>query len=180
MDYTENTLSREDKFRGRIVYMHVDQVTLPDGSTASREIVEHSGGVTILPLDEKGNVYCVRQYRYAVGEHVLETPAGKLEEGEDPFACAVRELKEETGFQAEDFRYLGEVYPSPGYCRERLHIYLATGLRKGEAHLDEGEFLDVEVYPLDRLVEMAMTGGIRDAKTMIAILKTKIYLEGRK
>lgn len=179
MDYTENTLSREDKFRGRIVYMHVDKVSLPDGGTAVREIVEHSGGVTVLPLDDNGNVTCVRQYRYAMGEHVLETPAGKLEKGEEPLTCAIRELEEETGFQAESFIFLGEVYPSPGYCREKLYAYLATGLKKGSAHLDEGEFLDVETHPLSELVEMAMDGRIRDAKTVIAILKTKLYLEGR-
>ena len=177
MDYTEKTLSRKDIFSGRIVTLHVDQVSLIDGSVSEREIVEHDGGVTVIPVDDEGNVYCVRQFRYAFGEHILETPAGKLEKGEDPFACAVRELSEETGFTAESFMCLGEFYPSPGYCKEKLYAYLATGLKKGEAHLDEGEFLDVVKYPLDTLVEMAMNNEIYDAKTIIAILKAKRYLE---
>lgn len=177
MDYTEKTLSREDIFSGRIVTLHVDRVSLIDGSVSKREIVEHDGGVTVIPVDDEGNVYCVRQFRYAFGEHILETPAGKLEKGEDPFACAVRELGEETGFTAENFVYLGKFYPSPGYCKEKLYAYLATGLKKGEAHLDEGEFLDVVKYPLDTLVEMAMNNEIYDAKTIIAVLKAKRYLE---
>lgn len=177
MDYTEKTLSREDIYLGRIVELHKDKVRLPDGSEAPREIVEHNGGVTVIPVDEAGNVYCVRQYRYAFNEHVLETPAGKLEKGEDPFECAVRELGEETGFTAENYAYLGEMYPSPGYCHEVLHAYLATGLKAGKQHLDAGEFLDVEKYPLDELVEMAMKNELKDAKTIIAVLKAKRYLE---
>lgn len=179
MDYSEITLSREDIYSGRIVQLHVDKVKLVDGSISTREIVEHDGGVTVIPVDDEGNVYCVRQFRYAFGEHILETPAGKLEKGEDPFACAVRELSEETGFTAENYIFLGEFYPSPGYCHEKLYAYLATGLKKGKAHLDEGEFLDVEKYPLDVLVEMAMNNKIYDAKTIIAVLKAKRYLETR-
>ena len=177
MDYTEKTLKREDIFRGRIVYLHKDTVRLPDGGEASREIVEHPGGVTVIPVDAGGTVYCVRQFRYAYGEHLLETPAGKLEYGEDPMECAVRELSEETGLTAENYVYLGALYPSPGYCRETIHIYLATGLTPGRMHLDAGEFLDVERHTLDELAGMAMRNELKDAKTVAAVLKAKYYFE---
>lgn len=177
MDFTEKELTREDKFRGRIVYVHVDKVSLPDGGEAYREIVEHPGGVTVIPVDENGNVTMVRQYRYAFGQNILETPAGKLEQGENPLECAVRELSEETGFSADNFVYLGEVLPSPGYCKETLHIYLAMGLHAGKAHLDVGEFLATETYHIDTLMQQVMAGEITDAKTVIAIMKAKRYLE---
>ena len=180
MEYIEKKLKSEEKFVGRIFTVHVDDVELVDGHRSKREIVEHDGGVTVIPVDDEGNVYCVRQFRYAFGESVLETPAGKLEKGEEPFACAVRELSEETGFTAAEYVYLGEFYPSPGYCHEKLYAYLALQLSKGEAHLDEGEFLDVVKYPLDTLVDMAMNNELKDAKTIIAVLKTKRYLETRR
>lgn len=179
MDYTEKELETTEIYRGRIIYVHSDRVSLPDGTQGLREIVEHSGGVAILPLGEDGTVYCVRQYRYAVGEHLLELPAGKLEPGETPLACAVRELGEETGFTAEKYTYLGAGYPSPGYCRETIHLYLAEGLRPGPSHTDEGEFLDVERYPLAQLEEMIMRGEITDAKTVIAVLKARLILKER-
>lgn len=179
MDYTEKTVSVDEKFRGRIVYLHVDRVELPDGNRSTREIVEHSGGVAIIPVDGNGDVYCVRQYRYAVEEHLLEVPAGKLNDGEDPLECAVRELSEETGFSADNFVSLGFFYPSPGYCREKIYIYLATGLHGGKAHLDEGEFLDVEKYPLDTLVKMVEDNELCDGKSAIAVLRAQRYLNRR-
>lgn len=180
MEYVERKIASDDIYKGRIVHLHIDDVELIDGSQAKREIVEHDGGVTVIPVDSDGNVYCVRQFRYAFGESIIETPAGKLEKGEDPFQCAMRELGEETGFTADKYVYLGEFYPSPGYCHEKLYAYLALGLKKGEAHLDEGEFLDVLRIPLDNLVEMVMNNELHDAKTIIAVLKAKIYLESRK
>ena len=177
MEYTEKRLDGETKYSGVIVDVTLDNVQLHDGTLTKREVVHHPGGVTILPVEMDGTVYCVRQYRYAFGRSIIETPAGKLEKGEDPLACAVRELSEETGFTAGEYIYLGEFYPSPGYCHEKLYAYLALDLKKGEAHLDEGEFLDVVKYPLDELVEMVMDNTLADAKTIIAILKAKRYLE---
>ena len=178
MDYTERTLSREEKFQGRIFSVHADAVRLPDGTESRREIVEHPGGVTVIPVDENGTVTCVRQYRYAFGEHLLETPAGKLEPGEDPMECAVRELGEETGYIAERYVFLGAMYASPGYCHETIYLYLALGLKQGKQHLDAGEFLELERYPLSQLAEMAMRNELKDAKTALAVLKAKLYLEG--
>ena len=180
MDYTEKRLRCEEIYRGKIIYVHKDRVSLPDGSEASREIVEHSGGVAVIPVDEDGTVWCVRQYRYAFAEHMLEVPAGKLEPGEDPLTCAVRELSEETGLTAEKLTYLGPLYPSPGYCREILHLFLATGLQRGSAHLDNGEFLDVELHSLSEMTEMVMNNELADAKTAMAVLKAKHELEKRR
>lgn len=179
MDYTEQCLDCEEIYRGRIIYVHKDRVSLPDGRRSIREIVEHSGGVAVIPVEEDGTVWCVRQYRYAFAEHILEVPAGKLNEGEDPLDCAMRELSEETGFTAENYTYLGELLPSPGYCRETLHLYLATGLKPGKAHLDPGEFLDVERHTLDELTEMVLRNELTDAKTAMAVLKAGYVLKER-
>ena len=162
MDYTEMTIASEEKYKGKILSVHRDRVRLSDGTEAVREVVEHSGGVGVLPVDEQGNAWCVRQYRYPFGAHLLEVPVG-----------------EETGFTAGKFTFLGELYPSPGYCHETLYIYLATGLTRGKAHLDKGEFLDVEQYKLDELYAMALRGGLPDAKTAMAVIKAKLLLDER-
>ena len=177
MDYTEKTLSREEIYKGRVVELHNDRILLPDGRESTREVMEHPGGVTIIPVDEHGVVTCVRQYRYPMGRHLLEVPAGKLERGEDPLECAVRELSEETGLTAEKFIDLGRIYPSPGYSAEILYLYLALGLHPGEMHLDEGEFLDVEQHTLEELTEQIMRGELCDAKTVAAVLKAKRFLD---
>ena len=179
MDYFEQRIDRDDKYHGIIVDVHLDNVRLSDGSKARREVVEHPGGVTILPVDEAGNCYMVRQFRYPAGHMMLEAPAGKLEYGEDHRECAVRELSEETGFTADELIYLGGFYTSPGFSSELLHVYLALGLHAGESHLDEGEFLNVEKHSLQALEQMIMNNEIGDAKTIIAVLKAEKVLKER-
>ena len=130
------------------------------------------------PMDEEGNVYMVRQYRYPVGAPVLEIPAGKIDHHDEHIATAKRELSEETGFSADEYIDLGCCYTSPGYTDEIIHVYLARGLHKGKSHLDEGEFLNVEKLPFDALFGMVMRNEIIEAKTIIAVSKAKLYLEG--
>ena len=177
MDYTERTLRKINGYKGVIVDVDLDRVSLPDGKEALREVVSHPGGVGIIAIDGDGSAICVRQFRYCFREHLLEIPAGKLEHGEDPMDCAVRELSEETGISAGHIVPLGSIYPSPGFCREVLYLYLATELKQGEAHPDAGEFLDIVRVPFGELVDKCMSGEIRDGKTVAAALKAKIYLD---
>lgn len=176
MDMTEKVLSSKVTFEGRIFTVHVDDIELPDGKKAKREIVEHHGGVGVIAVDENKEVFVVRQYRAPFSEVLLEIPAGKLNKDEDPYECGIRELEEETGFRADKIVHLGEFFPSPGYCHEKINIYMATELHKVGQHLDDGEFLEVSKIPLDELYEMVMQNKISDAKTVIAILKAKAML----
>lgn len=177
MDLTERKLSREDKFAGRIVTVHVDTVALPGGGTAAREVVDHPGGVAVLALDGENNVLAVTQYRYPFGRTMLEIPAGKLDHpGEDPGEAGLRELKEETGAAPGVYRSLGRILPSPGCYGETLHLFLARDLEMGEQHLDKDEFLNVERVPFDEMVRRCLSGEIEDAKTVAAVLKAKLLL----
>lgn len=157
----------------------VDTVELPDGKEATRELVHHRGAVCVLPLTDDGDVICVRQYRYAHGEALLEIPAGKLEENDtDHREAALRELSEETGAICKELRYLGKLYPSPAIFTEVIHMYMATGLSFGEVHPDDDEFLEVEKIPLETLKDMVMSGEIYDSKTQVCVLRA--YLEQNK
>lgn len=178
MDLTERMVSSQTIFEGHIVKVTLDQARLPDGKLASREVVYHPGGVAVLALDEDQTVYLVRQYRYPVGQLLLELPAGKLDHGadEDRLLGAKRELSEETGLEASEWTYLGYTLASPGFCNEALHMYLARGLTKLEQHLDEDEFLDVVAMPFGQLVDQVMDGTITDAKTVATTLKVKVLL----
>ena len=176
MELTEKTLSSEMIFDGRVIHVHRDAIQLPNGETAIREVVDHHGGVCILALDDENRALIVSQFRYPYKEVVREVPAGKLERGEDPREAAIRELKEETGAVAGDFRFLGELYPSPGYCGEIIRMYLARELTFGETKLDEDEFLNLERVPFGELVEQVLSGEIKDAKTIAAVLKGKLLL----
>ena len=168
MDYVEKTVKKNYIYKGKILTLRCDDAELPDGNPCKREIIEHSGGACVLYV-ENGKVLLVRQYRYAYGESIYEIPAGKLNEGEDPILAAARELEEEAGVQADELELLFVDYPTPGYTNEKIYIYLAHGGKKVAAHLDEGEFLDVEYVPLEKAQEMLKNGEIRDGKTIIAL-----------
>lgn len=172
MDLTEKPIDSRNLYRGRIVTLRLDTVELPNGAHATREVVEHCGGVCLAALTDAQELLFVRQYRYPYRRVLLELPAGKLEPGEDPLEGGKRELSEETGASAREFRSLGVMYPSVGYTDEVLYLYLATGLSVGEMHPDADEFLEIERIPLARAVEMVMAGEIEDSKTQIAVLKT--------
>lgn len=177
MDFTEKQIKAEYKFKGRVISLRVDEALMPDGKTATREVIEHNGGVCVAALTDKNEVLAVRQFRYPYSETVLEIPAGKRDGDEDPFVCGVRELREETGATAAEYKLLGELYPSPGYCGEIIWMYAAKGLTFGEQQTDEDEFLSVERVPLDKFVEMILGGEIKDAKTQAAVLKLKLLVD---
>ncbi len=171
MNLNEKTLKAEYKYRGAIINMRVDDALLPDGNTAKREVVEHGGGVCVVPVNEKGEITVVRQFRYPYMKTVVEIPAGKLDKGEKPLACGIRELKEETGCTADNMIFLGELYPSPGYCGEIITMYAATGLHSGEQDTDDDEFLEVDKISISDFVDKILAGEIQDAKTQTAVLK---------
>lgn len=178
MNLTEKQIAAEYKYNGKIINLRVDEALLPNGSTAKREVVEHPGGVCVAALTEDKKILMVKQYRYPYGEVIYEIPAGKRDKGdEQPLECGKRELKEETGATAENFFSLGELYPTPGYCGEVIWMFGATKLSFGESNPDEDEFLYCEALPIERVVDMILSGEIKDAKTQAAVLKLKIMLD---
>ena len=177
MEHTEKTLSVQDIFSGHVVRLTLDKVELENGRSAMREVVHHRGGACIAALTEKDKLYLVRQYRYALGQELWELPAGKLEEGEDPFEAAKRELEEECGLKADQYIDLHPFYPTVGYCSEVIYTWLARGLHPVPMHLDEDEFLTPTKMPLEEVCRMVLDGEIRDGKTVAAVLKIKALKE---
>jgi ADP-ribose pyrophosphatase len=177
MDYTERRVSGESVFTGNVFSARRDVAELHNGKLVTREVVEHSGGVVVVPVTDGREVVMVRQYRYAVEEELLELPAGRLEPGEGHQEAARRELSEETGCEADGLRYLGVLYPSPGFCEETLHVYLATGLRRGETHPDEDEFLTAETAPLRKIRDMIARNEIKDAKTIAGLYMALLCMD---
>lgn len=176
----ETFLSSQDIYQGAIIKVEKWQVALPNGCTASREIVKHKGAAAIVPVDDQGRVTLVRQYRVAVQKFTWEIPAGKLDSlTEDPFAAARRELEEETGLQAEHWQLLNRIDTTPGFCNERIAIYVATGLSQHPSHPDADEFLQLTKMPLDEAVERCMAGEINDSKTIIGLMMAQRYLHDR-
>ena len=168
----EELLESRVLYRGRVVTLRLDTVRLPNGHITQREIVEHRGAVAIVPLLNADTVLLIRQYRQAVGETLLEIPAGTLEPDEPPDQCAARELQEETGYQAAHLRHLFSQYLAPGYSQEVLHVYLAEGLTPAQAHTEADEMVALAPTPLHQIEPMIRNGAIKDAKTIAGLLMT--------
>lgn len=165
-------------YEGKLLHVYKDDIILPNGKEATREYICHNGAVAIVALTDNNEVLVERQYRYPFHSEIIEIPAGKLDyKDEDHLSAAKRELREETGYSASSWIELGEIYPSVAYTTEIIWLYLARGLKKGERHLDDDEFLDVEKVPLREMVNLIMEGKIGDAKTQTAILKADKYLK---
>lgn len=177
-DLIEKKISTKRIYEGKILNLRVDQVLLPNGKESGREVVEFSGAVAIVPVTEAMEVLMVSQYRYAVGEVLMEIPAGKMDRQESPEQCAHRELKEETGCTASSLTKLSEFYTTPGFTTELMHVYLAQGLTFGEQNPDEDEFVKVEVVPLKEAIQKIFDGQIRDGKTIAGLLAVENYLKG--
>lgn len=168
----------EEIFDGIILHVFKDTVQLPNGNPATREVIRHVGAVGVVPVTDDGKVIVEQQFRYPLDQVITEIPAGKLDSfTEDRLSAAKRELEEETGYTAKEWVELGDYYPTPAYCDERITLYLARGLAQGQRHLDEDEFLNFKAVPLADLVEDVMAGRITDGKTQVAILKVARILE---
>jgi len=177
MGFFEKQLETKTVYTGKIVKVREDVAELQNGRKAYREVVEHPGGVCMVAVTNESKVVMVRQFRYTVGEELLEIPAGKLETGEEPIMCAMRELSEETGYTATKWIDLDMIYPSAGVYSESLYQFMALDLTPGDMHLDENELLSVEEIHIDELFEMIMSNKLRDAKSVFGILKAKFYLD---
>ncbi len=176
----EIPISSESIYDGKILRVQKWQVTCPNGVRAEREIVLHNGAAAIVPLFEDGTTLLVRQHRVAIDRVTLEIPAGKLDSAsEDPLDCAVRELREETGLSAARMTHMTTIFTTPGFCTERIAIFLAQDLIKGDTHPDEDEFLSLVHMPLDEAVDLVLRGEICDGKTIVGLLMAKSLLERR-
>lgn len=181
MDHLKETLvSSELLFKGKFLHAKCDTVRLPDGRHATREYVVHPGAVVVVPLLDDGQVVLERQFRYPIGQVMIELPAGKLDAGEAPLLCGLRELHEETGYSASEWAYAGQMHLAIAYSTEVIHIYFARGLSLGARQLDAGEFLDVFTAPAQQLLDWCADGTVTDAKTLACALHLANHLSGKR
>ena len=172
----EHKLSSEVKFDGKLIQVTYDIADV-NGKEAWREVVHHPGASAVVAIDEDNRIIMEKQFRYALNDYLLEIPAGKLDKGEDPLVCAKRELEEETGIIASEWISLGTIATSPGFCNEVIHLYVAKGLSKGEIHWDEDEYVEVERYRFDELLQRIKEEKIKDSKSLSALLLAMPYLK---
>lgn len=169
MEMREKKIDGKVIFEGKVVKLEKDRVLCPNGNESYREVVRHNGGAAILCVTPNEEIVLERQFRYAYDEVIYEIPAGKLEIGEDPYDAALRELEEETGKKADKLELLNVIYPTCGYCSEKIYIYLANNYVETKTNLDEDEVIETILMPLDKVLEMIDNGEIKDAKTICAI-----------
>ena len=170
MELREKLIESTLLYEGKLLKLRCDTVTLPNGTVSVREIIEHPGAVAVVAVTATGQIVLVRQYRHAVGDILLEIPAGKLNPGENPLDCAYRELEEETGFAAGSLRHLASVYTTPGFTNEKIHLFFASELRQTKQNPDEDEFINVELYESVQLQSMIEAGALCDSKTLLGLL----------
>lgn len=175
----EDTVASEEVFRGRLLEVRRDLARLPDGSEATREYIVHPGAVMVVPLLDDGRLVMERQWRYPLERVMLEFPAGKLERGEAPYLCAVRELAEETGYTAREWARAGVLHNAIAYSDEAIEVWFARGLTAGERRLDEGEFLDLQLVGVEELAGLCASGAVTDAKTLVGLLWLQNWHAGR-
>ena len=176
MEFEEKTLSSEYVYRGRVIDVKRDEILISNGHKSDREVVEHTGGVVILAL--KGNkILAVKQYRYPLKSVSVELPAGKLEKGENPDVASKRELEEETGYIANNWASLGYIYTSPGFCDEKLYLYLARDLEYKKQNPDEDEIIEAYEIEIAEFLSMIDTGIINDSKSICAVMRARKYLK---
>ncbi len=164
-------------YKGKVVVLNVDRVTLPNGATVDLEVIRHPGAAAIVPMKDDKTVILIRQFRHAAGGFIYEIPAGKLNPGEDPRDCAARELEEEIGYRASSFELLTSIFTAPGFADEVIHIYKGTGLTKGQQKLDHDEVLNVVELPIEKAIAQIQDGTIRDGKTIVGL--QAVYLQRR-
>jgi ADP-ribose pyrophosphatase len=179
-ELNETFVTSEQLLKGKFLEVKRDTVRLPDDTHATREYVVHPGAVVVIPLLDDGQVVLERQFRYPVGQVMIELPAGKLDPQEDPLLCGLRELYEETGYTASQWAYAGKMHLAIAYSTEIIHIYFARGLTAGERQLDAGEFLDVFTVPTQQLLDWCADGTITDAKTMTCAVHLANHLSGKR
>ena len=176
-DFTEKQLNSRLVYSGKMLEVREDEVKLPGGAESTREYVVHPGASIIVPLFEEGTVLVERQYRYPVGEHMLELPAGKIDKKEDPESAARRELLEETGYEAARWDFIGTLMPCIGYSDELIYVYLARNLTYSKQKLDDEEFLETSKVSMSVLLQKSLNAQIQDAKTVIALLWAEQFLK---
>lgn len=170
MNFNEKTINSNRIFEGNIIKVRVDDVLLVNGNKAKREVVEHSGAVAILPITDEGKIFLVKQFRKPIEKELIELPAGKLEKGEKPLECALRELEEEIGYKAEKITKLITIYTSPGFADEVIHIFIARELKKTKTNRDEDELIEIVETDINEALQMILNGKIMDSKTISGIL----------
>jgi ADP-ribose pyrophosphatase len=168
-------VNQREVFAGRVISLSIDEIAIAH-QKMEMECIRHPGGAAVVPLLQNDSVVMIEQYRYAVGTTLWEIPAGRLEEGENPRACAVRELEEEAGYTAAHMVKLADIYSAPAYCSEIISIFLATGLILGSQHLEEDEFIRVVNVPLEDALTRVLTAGVSDAKTLVGLLLARQHI----